>query len=184
MLKSRPTCSRCSGNQAQLRPDRCRCLVLLGERCRGWRPSDVIRLVRLLQEGGWKPARQIAVALGLAGIVLISLLVVSGHLPPRGLVTGSVHSFNPGDTPFRLGKPFSQGTLVFHQVGSSEVFRVTTDSEGQYSITLPPGTYRVLPDRPGGCLVPIPHLCLGAPGVTVMAGQHVVSDFVFPGLKR
>lgn len=125
-----------------------------------------------------------AIGLAAAGLALALVMIISGHLPPRGLVTGTVHSFNPTDTPFRLGKPFSDGTIVFHQVGSSQVFRATTDSAGRYSITVPPATYRVLPDAPySGCLVAIPQWCLGAPEVTVMAGEHAIGDFAFPGLE-
>ena len=138
--------------------------------------------MKLLRQGRTKLARFLPVALVLAGIVLLTPLVVTGHLPPRGLVTGTVHSFNQGDTPFRLGKPVSRGTLAFHQVNSDTVYRVKTDSEGHYSITLPPGTYRVVRDGSGDCLVSIPHECLGAPEVTVTAGQHVTSDLAFPGI--
>jgi hypothetical protein len=126
-------------------------------------------------------ASDVAIGIALVALVLTLALSVSGHLPARGLASGAVYSSHGPYTPLPY-KPFSKGTLVFRQVDSSQVFQGATDAAGHYSVTLPPGRYRVLPYVwDAGCPFAIPE-CLNPPEVIVIAGENVTNYFVFPGL--
>jgi len=128
-------------------------------------------------------ASDVAIGIFLAALVLTLVLTVSGHLPPRGLASGVVYSSHGPYTPLPY-KPFSKGLLVFRQVDSSQVSQVATDAAGHYSTTLPPGRYRVLPYVwDSGCPFAIPE-CTNPPEVMVIAGEHITSQLVFPGLVR
>jgi len=78
--------------------------------------------------------------MALAILMLWCPLVLSGHLPPRGLVTGTVYNSSVS------GKgPQGHGPrLVFQQAGSSVEFDATVDAAGHYSATLPPGRYNIV----------------------------------------
>jgi hypothetical protein len=136
--------------------------------------------MRQFSRGGLKTT-DVAIGVVLAAIVLTFALVLSGHVPPRGLATGNVRSSHGPYTPLPY-KPFASGTLVFREVDGSRVFRVATDASGRYSVTLPPARYRVLPENWYlHCPFAIPE-CLSPPEVDVIAGDHTARDLIFPGL--
>jgi hypothetical protein len=120
----------------------------------------------------WNLLKDIAIAMGLAAIVFTPILVVSGHLPPRGLVTGTVYTAN---------FPAPAVKLAF---ASSTVSDVVTDAGGHYSATLPPATYHVSADSVSlGLSWHLgPGLSdFGPLNVVVTAGGQVTADFgVFP----
>lgn len=83
-----------------------------------------------------KLLRDVGLAVGLAGLVIVSVLVVSGQLPPRGLVNGTV--YDGGSS-----KSVPSLTLSFQEANGPRVYSVETDARGHFSVTVPPGKYRV-----------------------------------------
>jgi hypothetical protein len=85
-------------------------------------------------------ASGLAIGVGLAVVVLLGPLVVSGHVPPRGLLSGTVYNVSfTGKTPLAPSP-----VLVFQQAGSWREFDAAVDAAGRYSVTLPPGKYRIV----------------------------------------
>jgi hypothetical protein len=131
--------------------------------------------------------------MALAVLLLLCPLVVSGHLPPRGLVTGTVYKMSASDKGLRAPGP----TLVFQQAGSWMEFDTAADPDGRYSATLPPGRYRILAPYaswliPGLHPDPVTNASVSAylalvlsqhgqepPVVTIVAGEHVTVDAAF-----
>jgi hypothetical protein len=66
----------------------------------------------------------------------VSVLVVSGQLPPRGLVTGTV--YDGGSS-----KSVPSLTLSFQEANGPRIYSAVTDAQGHFSVTFPPGKYRV-----------------------------------------
>jgi hypothetical protein len=132
-----------------------------------------------------RPFVYVAVATSLAIALVMLPLVISGHMPPRGLVTGAVYHVGGmgGDA------PTSRAKFLFQRVASSILVHVQADSGGHYSATLAPGTYRALdadghpalfsyvaglsPDSVGYRA----RQGVGPPEVTVAAGEHLTADF-------
>jgi hypothetical protein len=92
-----------------------------------------------------------------AGIVLILPLVVSGHLPPRGLVTGSV-AYGRWVGPGTYGNstkilislyPVPDTELIFDHESGPDRYR-TIAYAGVFSITVPAGSYRIEAGLPIG----------------------------------
>lgn len=109
----------------------------------------------------------------------MSLLVVSGHLPPRGLVTGTVFGVSYG---VDGGTPGVK--LSFKEEAGSKVVLTETSTAGHFSVTLPPGLYQVTARN---ILMPDSFRIRGqgwspygvASIVSVKAGEHVAVDFEF-----
>jgi hypothetical protein len=119
----------------------------------------------------------IVLGIPILALGLLLALVVSGHLPERGLVTG---------TAYTESRTFGQGlwrneTLAFHQVHGSVILYARTDGVGRFSATLPPGTYRVVrdPAQTGDCLVSEPAEQCAPQEFTLSAGQRLKVDFAF-----
>jgi hypothetical protein len=100
-------------------------------------------------------------------LMIIGSLVLSGQLPPRGLVTGSA----------RAGLAPGPGlSVTFERIDGPDVVTVRADASGHFSATLPPGQYyidREIPNCPhiGACdrtFFPI-----GIKSFSIAAGQHV-----------
>jgi hypothetical protein len=123
-----------------------------------------------------KTAQEIALGLAFAVIVSILLLVLTGYLPPRGLATGTAYTNSK-----TFGRGFWRGGLEFHQVGSTRVFTISTDSNGRYAETLPPGTYRVVRDlaQSGDCLVADSTRECVVQEFTLRAAEHLQEDLTF-----
>jgi hypothetical protein len=131
--------------------------------------------------------------MALAVLVLLCPLVVSGHVPPRGLVTGTVYHIGGVGSGLRGPGP----PVVFERAGSWMEFDTAVDSDGRYSATLPPGRYRILAPYaswliPGLHPDPVTNASVSAyldlvlsqhgqepPEVTVVAGEHVTVDAAF-----
>ena len=124
-----------------------------------------------------KFGRMVAIGVSLGVLVLTSLLVVSGHLPPRGLVTGTIYGISYGSPAAAPGVKLS-----FKEATGSTVVLTEAAAAGHFSVTLPSGLYQVsarinMPDSlriraqssPNGV----------APIVSVKAGEHVAVDFEF-----
>jgi len=134
--------------------------------------------MRLSRLDAPKFGRVVAIGVSLAVLVLTSLLVVSGHLPPRGLVTGTVFGISYGVDGATPGVKLS-----FKEKAASKVVLTETSTAGHFSVTLPPGLYQVtarnitMPDsfriRGQGSPYGV------APLVGVKAGDHVAVDFEF-----
>jgi hypothetical protein len=153
----------------------------------GGAPIRVVHHVRLSSAFPRRGFRYLAIAVILAIVLVLLPLVLSGHLPPRALVTGAVyHVGGMGGT-----APTSGAKFLFQRVASSMVVHVQADSSGRYSATLAPGAYRAL-DVDGhpslfwyvGGLLPYSvdykaRHGVGPPEVTVAAGKHVTADFAF-----
>ncbi len=142
-----------------------------------------------------KVARDLAIGMALAVVVLLCPLVVSGHIPPRGLVSGTVYNLNASGKGPRAPGP----TLVFQQAGSGIEFAAAVDAAGRYSATLPPGKYRIVSKSgyaawqlPGLHPDPVSADAVSAyvelvqrpgwqetGGLTVVAGEHVTIDVAF-----
>jgi hypothetical protein len=102
--------------------------------------ARVVGSVKLPQRNVPKLPRDLAIGMALAILVLLCPLVLSGHLPPRGLVTGTVYN-----TSVSGKRPQGHGPrLVFQQAGSSVEFDAAVDAAGRYSATLPPGRYNIV----------------------------------------
>jgi protein-S-isoprenylcysteine O-methyltransferase Ste14 len=125
----------------------------------------------------WTRTRAVVAALAVAGVFSILLLVVSGGLPARGLVTGTAYVNS-----LTFGRGLWHGVLAFHQVGTTQVFNASTDSDGRFTETLSPGRYRVVRDPPqtGDCFVPDPSRECVVQEFTLTAGEHLKADFTFP----
>jgi hypothetical protein len=80
---------------------------------------------------------RVQLALGLA-LALAVALVISGQVPPRGLLVGTVQCHNSDASLL----PYSGARVVFHQFGGA-VYHVTADRKGDFSITLPSGSYQI-----------------------------------------
>jgi hypothetical protein len=148
--------------------------------------------VRLPRRDAWKTGRDIAIGVGLAGVVLAGALVVSGHVPPRGKATGNIHT---------VGGIYGEGLvpnarIVFQRVSDSMDIHVLADASGQYSVTLAPGNYLVLDDAarpyvywyvrglsPGSDGYRADY-GTGAPKVTVEAGAQLSADFTFVSMAQ
>jgi hypothetical protein len=125
-----------------------------------------------------KFGRVVAVGVGLAVLVLTSGLVLSGHLPPRALVTGTVFGISYGVDSATPGVKLS-----FREEGGSTVVVTEASTAGHFSVTLPPGLYQVtapnitMPDslriRGHGSPYGV------APVVSLKAGEHIAVDFEF-----
>ncbi len=134
--------------------------------------------------------------MALAVVFLLCPLVVSGHVPARGLVTGTVYKVSfTGKTP-----PAPDPRLVFQQAGSWMEFGGAVDAAGRYSATLPPGRYRIVSKEysyavwqiPGQHPDPVSYDAVFAyleqlrlqhgqepTEVTVVAGEHVAVNVAF-----
>jgi hypothetical protein len=134
--------------------------------------------------------------MGVAVLILLCPLVISGHLPPRGLVTGTVYKVSfTGKTP-----PAPDPRLVFQQAGSWMEFGAAVDAAGGYSATLPPGRYHIVSKEyayavwqiPGQHPDPVSYDAVLAYleqlrlqhgqepiEVTVVAGEHVAVNVAF-----
>jgi hypothetical protein len=144
---------------------------------------------------GRKVARDLAIGIALAVLVLLCPLVVAGHLPPRGLVSGTVYNHDASGKSLRAPGP----RLVFQQAGSGIEFVAAVDAMGRYSATLPPGKYHIVskagyaawqvpglhPDPVSGDAV-LAYLELvqrqgwqETGGVSIVAGEHVTVDVAF-----
>jgi len=134
--------------------------------------------MRLSRLEAAKFGRMVALGVSLILPVLTSLLVVSGHLPPRGLVSGTVYGISygsPGATP--------GVKLSFKGEAGSTVVLTEAGTAGHFSVTLPPGLYRVTArniNMPDSLRIRSHGSPYGAaPIVSVKAGEHVVVDFEF-----
>src|SRR5438876_8146782 len=94
--------------------------------------------MRLSRLEAAKFGQMVAIGVALAVLVLTSLLVVSGHLPPRGLVTGTVFGISYGVDSATPGVKLS-----FKEEGDSMVVVTEAGTAGHFSVTLPPGLYQV-----------------------------------------
>jgi hypothetical protein len=130
--------------------------------------------VRQGQGNRWTLVKDIAIAAGLAAVVLAGALtvglVVSGHLPPRGLVTGNVQEMT-----ITGARPGAAMKLEFKQIEGAQLFFTTTDSAGRYSITLPPGRYQVRARLELGKTV-VPFLVYPPDDVVIAAGAQATLD--------
>jgi hypothetical protein len=125
-------------------------------------------------------------------VVLAVVLVVSGHVPPRGQATGNIHT---------VGGIYGEGLvpnakIVFQRTGDSMVIHVLANSAGHYSVTLTPGTYRVLDDAarpylywyvhglPPGSDGYLANYGTGTPKVTIEAGARLSADFTFVSMAQ
>lgn len=89
----------------------------------------------------------------------------------KGLITTSPGCGGPQTLPPNGGcgpRPY-QTTITFG--GSSKIYTATSNASGQYSITLPPGSYKIKAD--GGQIFPA---CPESEVVTVVANQTVTKD--------
>lgn len=80
------------------------------------------------------------------GIGVGVLARTGSSLGPVGTVAGRAFLENSpaaGYAPLELVPPF-QGPVSLRNVASGIEFTASSDSEGHFSLTLPPGTYRVL----------------------------------------
>jgi hypothetical protein len=121
-----------------------------------------------------KRARDILVAILLAGAVSMLVLVVTGYLPERGFVTGTAYVDSK-----TFGTGLWRGPLAFHQVGTSRIFYTSTDSHGHYAKTLPQGSYHVVRDAYADCLSPDPNGQCIVQGFSLSAGEHLEANFTF-----
>jgi len=108
------------------------------------------------------------VGTALGTLVVLGSLVVSGQLPPRGLVSGDVRAGIVG--------PLSGQPVIFERIDGADVLSVRTDAHGHFSATLPPGYYYVdqaipICPRIGAC--DRKFFPLGTIAFTIAAGQHV-----------
>jgi hypothetical protein len=120
-------------------------------------------------------SRSSIMLLGSAVSVLILMvfgsLVLSGQLPPRGLVTGDVR-VGLG------GRPVAGQPVIFERVNSPDAVTVRTDARGRFSATVPPGWYFVdmaitgCP-RIGPCADHRQGFPVGTSAFTIAAGQHI-----------
>jgi hypothetical protein len=97
-------------------------------------------------------------------------LVLSGQLPPRGLVTGTVAygTFSRGSTGPAVVIPVDPAAnfaLTFQRKGHSDRYETTSDHAARFSITLPAGTYRI---------APLFYAVYPTDQIELVAGQHLV----------
>jgi hypothetical protein len=122
--------------------------------------------------------RVIAIGLSLGVLVLTSLLVVSGHVPPRGLVTGTVYGISYGSRGAAPGVKLS-----FKDAAGPRVVLIEAGSAGHFSVTLPPGRYHVTArdiNMPDSLRIRVQGSRYGvAPVISVSAAEHVAVDFEF-----
>jgi len=101
-------------------------------------------------------------------LIVLGSLVLSGQLPPRGLVSGDVRAGVVGPLP---GRP-----VIFERIDGPDIVTVRTDTRGHFSATLRRGYYYVdqaIPNCPriGAC--DRKFFPLGTIAFTIAAGQHV-----------
>ena len=101
-------------------------------------------------------------------LIVLGSLVLSGQLPPRGLVSGDVRAGVVGPLPGQ--------SVIFERIDGPDVVTVRTDTRGHFSATLPPGHYYVdqaIPNCPriGAC--DRKFFPLGTIAFRIAAGQHV-----------
>jgi hypothetical protein len=159
------------------------------------RVALVVSSVMLPPTRNIRAARDLAIGIALAVVVLLCPLVISGHVPARGLVTGTVYEVSvTGKTP-----PAPDPRLVFQQAGSWMEFIAAVNAAGHYSATLPPGRYHIVSKDysyavwqiPGQHPDPVSYDAVLAyleqlrlrgqepVGVTVVAGEHEVVNVAF-----
>lgn len=94
-------------------------------------------------------------------VVVVALLALTG-CQPADEVTGTLRGevlagpvcpvvTDPPD-PACADRPVADATLVVEVVGSGEVARITTDVDGLFEISLPPGGYTLVPHPVAGLL--------------------------------
>jgi hypothetical protein len=108
------------------------------------------------------------VGVALGGLIVLCPLILSGQLPPRGLVSGDVRAGVVGPLPGQ--------SVIFERIDGHDVVAARTDTRGHFSATLPLGYYYVdqaIPTCPriGAC--DRKFFPLGTIAFTVAAGQHV-----------
>jgi hypothetical protein len=115
-------------------------------------------------------------------VAVFGSLVLSGQLPPRGVVMGFARICADGNC--ASGVPIADSKLVFQRLDGPGVFVAVTDRGGYYAATLPAGRYRVQaefvlqPDgqgHPGG--VRRQDFSEGPREVLVAAGQRLQADY-------
>jgi hypothetical protein len=107
-------------------------------------------------------------AVGVLVLIILGSLVLSGQLPPRGLVSGDVRAGVVGLLP--------RQQVIFERIDGLDVVTVRTDARGHFTATVPPGYYYVdqaIPTCPriGAC--DRKFFPLGTIAFTIAAGQHV-----------
>ena len=111
-------------------------------------------------------------------LILFGSLVLSGQLPPRGLVSGDVRA--------GLGGPLVGQSVIFERIDGSDVVTVRTDAHGHFSATLTPGQYYIdmviaACPRIGSCEPRRAFYPFGLKIFTIAAGQHLEAQLATCG---
>lgn len=120
----------------------------------------------------------IGVGLGLALSVafVLTTLVVSGHIPPRALVTGDVRVCGGDPTTCGLqdGALDGMAQITFERLDGPGVFKASTHPTGRFRVTLPAGRYYVYQSWEGPPCCPYRDFFNTGPHtLAITAGQHV-----------
>ena len=110
------------------------------------------------------------------GVIVIGVVLVAGcgHGGPRGVVDGSFR------LPGRQTADLQRGGLNFSTSvrGDRDGHTTKVGADGQYTVTLPPGSYSVIGGLSGQRGGPAPESCAETMSVVVTANSTTHADFV------